>query len=147
MSIVSYPPLASSADLNLYGMLGSSMGKLTAGQIGACLQAASDEVYSALSGRFAPPYVNWDTATIIAVCKIAAWELLNLRGYNPAASADTNIKNRADQARAWILGVQKKSIHPRITPASAQPTYDQPKVVSASTTGVGSGGTGTNRGW
>ena len=145
--IVSYPPLATSSDLTLYGMMGTGFGKLTASQISACLQAASDEVYSALSGRFAPPYEDWDTATVIAVCKIAAWELLNLRGYNPAAGPDKNIADRATQAREWINGVKNKAIHPRIVAAAAQTTYDQPIVTTSSVLGVGSAATGRTRGW
>jgi hypothetical protein len=139
--VTSYPALASLTDLTTYGMPATSMGPVTPAVQSACLQGASDEAYAKMGQRYAPPWLSWDVKTIMVVCAIAAFEIVNVRGYQPNSEADKYFKTRADAARKWLDEVERSTAHPLITPAANAPSaqYNQPSVISSSTQTVGSG--------
>jgi phage gp36-like protein len=139
---------ATLADLTTYGLPATALGQLTAGQQQAALDQASKRADNYLRGRYALPLVAYDTDLTELVCRIAAFNLLCIRGYNPAAAADVNIKQRHDMAIRDLELVQKQQMHLNVTPAPSQvPDYDQPTLISSSVVNVGSGATGSNRGW
>lgn len=139
---------ASIADLTTYGLPATALGALSVPQQQAEVDAASARVDSYLRGRYALPLVAWGVEITEATCRIAAFNLLSVRGYNPAAGADENIRERYVDAIEWLERVQSKAAHPAITPAADQsPTYNQPFVLSSSVVAVDSGRTAATRGW
>jgi len=139
---------ASSTDLTTFGLPLTALGQLTAAQIAGALDVASQKVDSYLRGRYALPLLAWGSEITEATAKIAAYNLLTIRGYNPAAGADINIKLRFDDAITWLNKVQRQAAHPNVTPQNTQATYyGQPKVTSQSVTQVFTGATAANRGW
>lgn len=139
---------ASVPDLYTYGAPEKAFGQLTDAQKVAALAAASNDVDAFLRGRFELPLSAWDSSITEAACRIAAYNLLSVRGYNPASGADVNIKDRRDQTMYWLGQVQRSQAHPNVTPAqSDSPNYDQPLVISSSVTNLATGGTARNRGW
>lgn len=139
------------SDLLAYGLPSTALGTLTTTQQTKALEQASrklDSFFAARYGQDAVPLLVWDTTVTEAVAKIAAYDLLVVRGYNPASSADVNIRIRHDDAMRWAEKVQKQQAHPTVTPAvQTLPTYQQAYVISSSVTNLSSGGTNRNRGW
>lgn len=138
---------ASSTDLTTYGLPATALGTLSVATIGAALDAASKTVDSYLRGRYALPLVAWGTEITEATAIIAAYSLMNVRGYNPASAADANLFDRYNSKILWLRDVQRQAAHPDVTPAASQsPSHDQPYVISSSVIDA-AGRTATNRGW
>lgn len=140
---------ATVADLFRHGMPPTARGNMTDAQLNAALVSASTTADSYLRGRYAYPLVAWGDDLRKYVCWVASYELLTgPRGMAPGAGADSNIGERNNLAIEWFQGVQRKAIHPDITPSDNQsPTYDQPFVVSSSVVDVSTGRTAATRGW
>lgn len=143
---------ATLTDLTLYGIAATALGDPTTGPVPtavrqAALDAASKVVDSFYRGRYPLPLLAWDIETTQATCKIAAWELLNIRGYNPASGADVNIRDRYQDAMGWLNRVQRQAAHPNVTPSAAQVQYTQPMVITSSVVDLATGATARNRGW
>lgn len=139
---------ASTADLYVYGAPEKAFGQLTSGQKDGALESASRDVDTYLRGRFSLPLLAWDTSITEATCRVAAYNLLSVRGYNPASGSDVNIKDRYDQSISWLVKVQKQQAHPNVTPQpNNTPDYNQPTVLSSSVVNLATGATRSNRGW
>lgn len=139
---------ASLSDLTTYGLPATSLGNLTVLQQQNALDNASETVDSYLRGRYALPLVSYGVEITEATCRIAAYNLMNIRGYNPAAGSDVNLVNRYNDTIAWLNKVQRQAVHPNLVPAQNQvPNYNQPFVISYSVVDVNSGARASNRGW
>ncbi len=102
----------------------------------AQLDAASVYALGKIGNRFKRPLVSWEDDLRSAVCKIAAYELLCIRGFNPAAGADINVLERRNQADDWLTSVARQEITPMIEGAAEQsPSFDSPKVLSQESQG------------
>lgn len=96
------------------------------------LDSASTYALGKIGNRYKRPLVSWEDDLRQAVCKIASYELLCVRGFNPASGADINILDRRNQADAWLTSVARQEITPNIVGDAAQsPVFDSPKVVSS----------------
>lgn len=139
---------ASLTDLVNYGLPATALANLTTGQQQAAVDDASDIVNSYLNGRYQLPLLQWDTSITQATCVIAAYNLLSIRGYNPASGADVNIKSRYDHAISWLEQVQRQAAHP-IVVQSPDPNgaTRQPFVSSNSVIFTATGATAPSRGW
>lgn len=136
------------SDLFALAMPATARGTLTDAQLNDCLEKASGEMDAYFAGRYALPLVSWDDVTTEKCCLIAYYRAMRLRGYNPAASGDTGIKDDRDEAIAWCIRVQKQQAHPNVTPQPTQtPTYTQPTVLSSSVVNLATGCTAPKRGW
>jgi phage gp36-like protein len=139
---------ASLADLTLYGCPATSLGALSTDQQNAALSSASEVVDSYLRGRFSLPLTAWGVDITEATCRIAAYNLMNIRGYNPASAADVNLLDRYTAAISWLRDVQRQAAHPNVTPQqAATPDWVQPFVYSTSVVDVSTGATAARRGW
>ncbi len=139
---------ATIADLYIYGAPQKAFGQLTTDQLTGGLESASNILDTYFRGRYSLPLVVWDVSVKEATCRIAAYNLLSVRGYNPASGSDVNIKDRYDEAIAWAVRVEKQQAHPNVTPQQHEtPDYNQPMVVSTSVVNVGTGAISKNRGW
>lgn len=143
---------ASIADLVVYGLPSTALGSLTTDQKQAALDTASGEIDSYLRGRYGLPLATWGVEITKACAVIAAYELMNVRGFNPAAGADSNLELRHQKTLAWLSDVQHQAAHPNVQSAVVPelPPATQaarPLLISSSTAAVGSGQTAANRGW
>ncbi len=92
--------LATVADLNLYGIKGAALATFTDAEKLRFIAAASLEFTSAASAQKKPPYQDpIPDHVVMEVCKVAAYEMLRARGYDPE-TGDKNVKVGADEARA-----------------------------------------------
>lgn len=135
-------------ELYVYGAPEKAFGQLTLGQKQGALESASRDVDTYLRGRYSLPLIEWDTSITEATCRIAAYNLFSVRGYNPASGSDVNIKDRYDQAMTWLNKVQKQQAHPNVTPQpNNTPDWNQPVVISSSVINLATGASAQKRGW
>ena len=138
------------SDLTTYGLPPTALQSpnLPVQVVQGALNDASDIADSYLRGRYALPLLAWGTELTQAVCRIAAYNLLSVRGYNPAAAADVNIRDRYTDALDWLNKVQRQAVHPNVTPQPSQtPQYNQPFVTSFSVISTATGQKAPQRGW
>jgi len=139
---------ATEADLYTYGAPQQAFGQLLLATKLAALQSASEIVDTYLRGRYSLPLLAWDISVTEATSRIAAYNLLNIRGYNPASGSDVNLETRYNQAIDWLKLVQKQQAHPNVTPQPNNvPDWNQPVVLSSSVVNLGTGATARKRGW
>lgn len=138
------------SDLPCYGLPATALQSpaLTPAVLNAALVAASAEMDSYFNGRYPLPLLTWDTSVTEVCCKITAYHLLSVRGYNPASAADVNIRDRYTDSIAWLNKVQRQAVHPIVTPTDqSNPNTQQPGVSSSSVVFVSTGQRLPQRGW
>lgn len=139
---------ATLTDLVTYGLPATALANVPTATQTANINDASDVVDTYLRGRYSLPLIAWGTEITQAVCKIAAYQILSVRGYNPASQADVNIRDRYLDTISWLGQVQRQAAHPNVTPQPNQtPNYNQPFVISSSVIDVATGATAPNRRW
>lgn len=143
---------AAQSDLTNYALPAQAQGQITPQQMSTALQDASDELDTYFRGRYgdgpSPLLLTWDTQVTKAVCCIAAYNLMVVRGYDPDSGADPTFKNRRDEAIAWCRDVQRQQAHPLVT-VSGTPLAGsvQPNLISSSVINLATGCRAPNRGW
>lgn len=83
------------------------------------LLARSSFADSFLRGRFQLPLVAWEDDLRQAVCDLAAYDLVSVRGFNPEAGADVNFRLRSEDAIRWLTMISKEQATPAVTDSSA----------------------------
>ncbi len=72
------------------------------------IEAAEAVAYGYISARHAKPFaLPLPIEFVVAVCSIAAHEVMMHIGYNPETPGDVNYKQRRDDAIAWLRDVGK----------------------------------------
>lgn len=141
---------AALADLYRFGAPATAFSTISIADQQAALDNASAKIDEFLTARYPLPLISWPVSITEYAARIAAYNVLSVRGYNPAIGneGDTNLKSRYDDAIRMLTLIQKQQMHPAVV---AQPnqaaTYEQPAVYSFSCVNVGSGATGSDRGW
>ena len=143
---------ASQADLLTVGMPAVALGDLSPAQISAALQNASDKLDEGFRGRYgdgpSPLLLTWDSSITEAVAQIAAYKLVNIRGYDPDSGADSTFRDGYLDAMTFIDRVQRQQAHPVVTVAGTPLAGAvQPNLVSSSVVNLATGGSAPNRGW
>jgi phage gp36-like protein len=126
---------ATLAELYVYGAPSVAFGTITLDALTVALQSASTMADSFIRSRYALPLTAWGTDLKMSVCKIATYEVMSVRGYNPAAGSDVNYLNRHLEAMAWLKGVSRGEIHLDVTPALSTASQGSGVVVSNSRRG------------
>jgi phage gp36-like protein len=91
------------ADARQLGLGARALKDEDAAAFNANLDAASAEADSYLGNQYTLPITVFGSDIKAAVCKIAVYEFLSVRGLNPEpGSADGNVRDRAKDARAWL---------------------------------------------
>jgi phage gp36-like protein len=143
---------ASLSDLTTFGAPATALNtpQLTPAIQTGALIAASAVMDTYFTGRYGSqmPFTAWGVELNDCCARIAVYQLLSVRGFNPASAADINIRNRYLDAIDWLNKVQRQAIHPNVTPTqNASPQTTQPLVISSSVINVATGGVAANRGW
>ncbi len=142
-------PYAAIADLTTYGVPSTALGTLTAAQQNAALDAAAGTVDEHIAGRYQLPLANPIPLVFTEMtCVIAAWRLINVRGYNPNAPGDQALRTRYLDAMDQLGKIQRQALHPIAAAQSTGPAEGaQPTVLSSSVVDMSTGATQPNRGW
>ena len=131
------PTYASIDDLYRFGLQPFSVQNVPMSNLIAELEAASRYADSKMRARYSLPLLAWDTTITMHVCRIAAYNILVTRGYNPEAGADIAITQRHQEALEFFDGVERQRTHPNVTQTpTSSPGVDMPQVLS-----------GVSRGW
>jgi phage gp36-like protein len=122
-------------DLVKYGLASGTLdGDLDAGQQLDALNAASTFADGYLRSQYTLPLIAPYPADLVeAVCKIAAYNLLSVRGLNPELGADQNYRDRYKDALAWLTEVGMGHISPSILDSSPGQNPIGPYVTQAYT--------------
>ena len=132
---------ATRTDLTQLAIPASAIANVPTAAQDNALEAASDLADSYLKSQYTLPIVAWESDLTRAVCNIAAYDIMSMRGYGPTAGGDENLRQRYEDAIRWLERIAKGEVSPKVTDSSAA-------VGSGTTT---SGGvfvtTGSQRGW
>jgi len=96
---------ATRTDLTTHGLSSAALGSISTTAQDAALAAASQVADSYLRARYATPVTGYGTDLTRAVCGIAAWDLLSVRGYDPQRGGDEALRLRAEDALRWLRDV------------------------------------------
>ena len=123
---------ATLANLYVYGLPLVAMGSVSVGTQQAILDGRNEFADDKMRARYRLPLVAPYPASLVQhICMLAAWDVLMVRGYNPAAAADVNIANRGEMALKWFDDVERQRAHPNVVEAGGvDPSYAAPYIVS-----------------
>lgn len=120
------------ADISRFGLNGYALEGVPAQTIDDVCLAVSEEADSAFRSRYNLPLVSWGTDVRSQLAKIAAYELLVIRGFNPEVGADQNLFARAEQARVWLRSVARQEYQPNVVATPPQVTeFDEPRIITS----------------
>lgn len=128
---------AEASDLAALGVRVQATTGISSGDINSALDAASLLFDSYARARYVVPFTTWGADVTGAVSKVAAYEILSVRGLSPAESqSDQNIRDRYRDAIAWMKDVSAGRVHVsggNTTPASTRHARaSAPRVASGS---------------
>lgn len=124
---------ATLADVYKLGAPLVSMGQIPSATQQSCLDARNDFADDKFRARYRLPLqAPYPPSLILNICILTAWDIMNIRGYNPAAGADVNLANRAEAALKWFDDVERQRAHPNVIEAAGgtEPGYPAPEVIS-----------------
>lgn len=123
-------------DLNALGIPSGSMGGISASSKAEQLAATTELASGILAGRYDLPITAWGADLTQAVCKIAGYELLSVRGLAPDGD-DSNVRRRYEDAMKWLADVAAGSISPvgLVDSTPTEPDLGGVEVVTTKTRG------------
>jgi len=75
------------------------------------LAAATEKASGILAARYDLPIEAWGSDLAEETCKLAAYTILSVRGFNPEG-ADKNVRDRYDDAMKWLTDVANGKVNP-----------------------------------
>ena len=102
---------ATRTDLYRLGIRSEALAGVATADQDAALEAASDLADSYMRSRYTLPLTGYGDDLKGAVCKLAAYELLATRGYDPNAGGDESLQKRHDAAMKWLSDVSAGRAH------------------------------------
>lgn len=133
------------SDLALVGIRAEALAPISSTAKQASLDAAAEQMDSYFRARYELPdetpgwqrFEFWGQDVVRCNAILAVWDLMTVRGYNPASGADEILRMRYEDAIKWLEGVSAQKVHPNLKPKMHEsPGYNQPSVTTA-----------TRRGW
>lgn len=118
------PQYAARSQLAQFGLPSGALTGIATADQDAQLQAASVEADTYIARQKKIPLVTWDLALTKAVCKIAAWDLLVVRGVNPDGP-DSVFEKRHDEAIAWLKMVAEGKVQLGAFTSDSTPHEDE----------------------
>ncbi len=146
---------ATQSDFASLGLPAKATTGIVSGDIDAALETASRQVDSYIGSRYDLPLVSFDKSVTMAVCSIAAYNLLSRRGFAAGAADAEIVRQRFEDAIGWCKDVARGLALPGVTTTTDQtkPPVDAqnaPFVVQATTDPCDGSfvvGASTSRGW
>jgi phage gp36-like protein len=118
-------------DLAKYGVSAVALSPIDPLVQAAACDAASEVVDSYFRDRYKLPLSAWGVDVTRNTAIIAVYDLLVVRGYNPSAGADVNVRLRYEDAMKWLLQVARQEVQANVTPTQDQASgYDAPRILS-----------------
>lgn len=115
---------AEAADLAALGVRAQATGGIASGDINSALDAASLLFDGYARARYDVPFTTWGMDVRSNVAKVAAYEILSVRGLQPGASeSDQNVRDRYKDAIAWMKDVSAGRV--RVSGGATTPTAER----------------------
>lgn len=130
---------ATTTDLTRLGLPSTALANVSPTTQEDSLDAMSAIADGYLSSRYELPLSVWGDDLRACVCRLAAYDLMVTRGYNPTAGADENLLLRHDHAMRWLRDVASGAVSPAgIVDATPADTTDNETTFAV---------TSSSRGW
>jgi phage gp36-like protein len=111
---------ATQADFAQLGLPAKATTGIAYADIDAALEVASRQVDSYIGSRYDLPLVSFDMSVTIAVCSIAAYNLLSRRGFAAGAADAEIVRQRYEDALGWCKDVARGLALPGVTTTTDQ---------------------------
>lgn len=108
-------------DLYVHGLPGAALSGMLESEQQAALDAASTLADGYLRNKFTLPVITPSLDLVMAVCQIAAWNLLRRRGFNPEGAIDATVRQGYEDAVSWLKRVSDGTTTPMLTDSSGAP--------------------------
>lgn len=121
------------ADLYALGLPLVAMGSVSTAVQQRCLDSRNDYADDKMRARYRLPIAApYPSSLVQNICMLAAWDIIMIRGYNPASGADVNIATRGELAMKWFDDVERQRAHPAVVEVTGPevPGYAAPLVLS-----------------
>lgn len=115
---------ATTTDLARVGIGAAALSGVSTAAQEAALDAASALADGYLCSRFTLPLSAWGADLTGAVARMAAWEVLRVRGYDPQAGGDEAVRLGYTDSMRWLEGVQAGRVSPQGV-TDATPSVDE----------------------
>lgn len=122
---------AERSDLTRFGLPAAALTNVATATQDAALDAASAVADGYLRGRFELPLTAWGDDLRRAICAIASWDLMTARGFDPNAGADEVLRQRYEDAIAWLKSIALGHVIP-VDVVDATPDEDDGGTFSVS---------------
>lgn len=131
-------------DLTNVGIRAEALSPISAPSKQAAIDAAAEQMDSYFRARYkltdAVPgweqFAAWGQDVVRANAILAVWDLMVVRGYNPASGADGTLRMRYDDTILWLRDVAAQKAQPNVTPKMHETSgYNQPRVLTAAKRG------------
>jgi len=118
------PSYATLTDLATYGVSANALQTIPSVNQQAALDTASEYVASYLGSRFVLPLKSWGADIRRAASIIAAYDLMFVRGYNPADGPDPELAKRHDDIVKWLNKIAEGKAVPEVQDSSVLAATD-----------------------
>lgn len=104
---------AEAADLAQVGLSSDLTTGIDAAVINGVLDKRSRFADGYLAGRWTLPLTAWGDDLRLAVCQLAAWDIMTtVVGMNPEDASNSNWRDRRDEALSWLRDVAAGKVTP-----------------------------------
>ncbi|MCC6213734.1 MAG: DUF1320 family protein [Polyangiaceae bacterium] len=116
---------ATTADFAELGLPGQATADWPGTSVEAALDAASARVDSYLRKRYGVPIPAPGADLVETTCALAAWTVLCTRGFDPMRPGDQSVRQRYEDAVAWLEAVAAGKVEPVDAADDATPATDE----------------------
>lgn len=131
------PALITDDELLSIGATSGTLSDVSSSQRSDAIDSASSRVLSYLRKRYKLPLSSWSDDVKWATAQLAAYDLVKLRGFNPANGRDIVFRENAQEAVMWLRDVAKGLVEPEDIADSSSVVEEAAPLVSSE----------TSRGW
>lgn len=100
------------SDVARYGLPAAALEMLPPEQIARACLAASGEAEGYLSSAYKLPLATWDIGTRSHVAKMAAYEAMRWRGFDPDSGKDASLEVGRGEAITWLNRIANGKLRP-----------------------------------
>lgn len=131
------------SDLTSYGLSEDALASIDPDVVAAQINAQASVMDTYFRSRYVLPFQSIDVSLTECNAVLAVYRLMVIRGYNPAAGADENIRLSYEDKMAWLRQVAAGNAAPGVLDSSSAPQADngsRATLVSSSSRGFSSRG-------
>jgi len=119
------------SDIATWGVNGAALTGIPFAEQTLVCQSVSAEADASFRARYNLPLTGWGDDVRACLARIAAYELLVIRGFNPELGAYSNLAMRAEASRTWLRAIARQEQHPDVTATPPQVAeYDEPRIIT-----------------